>query len=139
MKESGETLARDVMISDPITASVPLTVRDAVTLLARRKVSGLPVVDAEGKLVGVLSEFDMMKQIRGHSGNPAEIFDEPAQYSEPAAFVHEDVPMEELLDRFIQTRFRRLAVVNGDGLLRGLITRQDMIRALYYRAQLGED
>ena len=56
----------DVMTVDPVTVSVEATVETAEQLLAAYRISGLPVVDANGHLVGVLSRTDLL--LEGGSG-----------------------------------------------------------------------
>ena len=50
----------DVMTMDPITVAVDARVEDAEQLLARYRISGLPVVDGDGQLVGVVSRTDLL-------------------------------------------------------------------------------
>ena len=52
--------ARDVMTTDVITVDPDTTVQALATLLAERGISGAPVVDAGGRLVGVVSEGDLL-------------------------------------------------------------------------------
>src|SRR5919198_2573221 len=52
--------ARDVMTADPITVRPEAGVHEAAELLSEHRVSGLPVRDANGNLVGILSEFDLI-------------------------------------------------------------------------------
>jgi CBS-domain-containing membrane protein len=54
----------DVMTTDPVTVSVEATIEAAEQLLAYYRVSGLPVVDANGHLVGVLSRTDLLLEGR---------------------------------------------------------------------------
>ena len=57
-----ELRVRDIMQKDVITATPEATVRELADLLARHKISGVPVVDGEGKVVGVVSEADVILQ-----------------------------------------------------------------------------
>ena len=50
----------DVMTSNPIVVQPQTPIKEAIQLLAERRISGLPVVDGEGKLVGVITESDLM-------------------------------------------------------------------------------
>jgi CBS domain-containing protein len=54
--------ARDVMTTDVVTVSPETSVRDAARLMLGKRISGLPVVDAAGQLVGVISEGDLMRR-----------------------------------------------------------------------------
>ncbi|WP_448604771.1 CBS domain-containing protein [Thermoleptolyngbya sp.] len=60
----------DVMTPDPIVVHPETPLNEAIKLIAERRVSGLPVVDADGKLVGVLSEADLMWRETGPTPPP---------------------------------------------------------------------
>jgi CBS domain-containing protein len=55
----------DVMSHDPIMVSPQTPLKEAIKILAERRISGLPVVDDAGKLVGVISETDLLWQETG--------------------------------------------------------------------------
>ncbi|MBR8831295.1 MAG: Inosine-5'-monophosphate dehydrogenase [Chroococcopsis gigantea SAG 12.99] len=55
----------DVMTPNPITVKPDTSLQEAIKILAENHISGLPVVDDEGKLVGVISETDLMWQETG--------------------------------------------------------------------------
>jgi len=54
-----QLLAREIMTTPVITVSPQTPVRDAACLLVERHISGLPVVDSEGNLVGIVTEADL--------------------------------------------------------------------------------
>ncbi|MBA4357683.1 MAG: hypothetical protein C0405_08170 [Desulfovibrio sp.] len=54
--------AIDIMTPNPVTLSPETDIRTAATLLLERKINGAPVVDAQGKLVGVLCQSDLVAQ-----------------------------------------------------------------------------
>ncbi|MFQ3615350.1 MAG: CBS domain-containing protein [Cyanobacteriota bacterium] len=60
----------DVMTPDPLVVHPETPLNEAIKLIAERRVSGLPVVDADGKLVGVLSEADLMWRETGPTPPP---------------------------------------------------------------------
>ncbi len=105
-------------------------IADAVQLLLRRGYSGAPVVDAQQRVVGVLSEFDCLR-----------VLSEAAYEDWPAGTVQEHMTgaTETVLatadifavaQRFAESQLRRLPVVDADGRLVGLITRRDLLRGL---------
>ncbi|HIK46414.1 MAG TPA: CBS domain-containing protein, partial [Leptolyngbyaceae cyanobacterium M65_K2018_010] len=55
----------DVMTPDPISVTPNTVLKDAIQLLADKHIGGLPVIDEAGKLVGILSESDLMWQATG--------------------------------------------------------------------------
>jgi len=56
----GEPLARDIMTTPAVTVTPDVTVKDLVALFRDRRVGGVPVVDADGMLVGIVTEGDLM-------------------------------------------------------------------------------
>ena len=54
--------AKDIMTHDPITVGPKTTVREIAELLINHKISGLPVVDDEGEVLGMVSEGDLMRK-----------------------------------------------------------------------------
>jgi predicted transcriptional regulator len=59
-----QTIA-DIMTPDPIVVNPQTPLNEAIKILAENRISGLPVIDANGKLVGVISETDLMWQETG--------------------------------------------------------------------------
>jgi nucleotide-binding universal stress UspA family protein/predicted transcriptional regulator len=134
---------RDLMTRDlaVLRADEPLTT--ALRKLLRHRVSGAPVVDGAGKLVGVLSEHDllawdqgMLDLLAGDPGMP------PADYRRRVAMarvgdvmsrspvtVDEDTPLDAAMRTLVHHAMRRLPVVR-DGQLVGILTRADVLRAL---------
>ena len=55
-----ELLVADLMTIDPITVTVDASIEDAEELLRHHRITGLPVVDSEGRLVGVISQTDLL-------------------------------------------------------------------------------
>jgi CBS domain-containing protein len=56
-------LAKDVMKYDPITISQDSDLADAAQIMAMNRISGLPVVDSDGNLVGIITKTDIVKAI----------------------------------------------------------------------------
>lgn len=62
------SLVRDIMTRTVVTVRPTDTLQSAATLLAEKDISGMPVVDADGKVVGVLSEKDLLRTLRDRAG-----------------------------------------------------------------------
>jgi CBS domain-containing protein len=134
---------RDVMTRDPAVVRADEPVGTALRKLLRHQVSGAPVVDAAGQLVGVLSEHDLLAWdqslldlLAGDPGMP------PADYRRRVAAsrvadlmsrspltVDEEAPLDAAMRTLVHHAMRRLPVVR-DGQLVGIITRADVLRAL---------
>lgn len=141
----------DVMTPDPIsvTSSTPLT--KAIRLIADRRISGMPVIEANGKLVGVISESDLMWQETGANPPPYIMMLDSIIYLEnPATFERElhkalgqtvgevmtktvvtiapDAPLREAAQLLHRHNIHRLIVVDSASAVVGLLTRGDIIR-----------
>ena len=132
----------DVMTRQLITASPETTFKEAVRLLEDNRISGLPVVDRGGKLVGIVSEADLLNKAekrepdayvlesRRHrlDRSRASALDVAAAMSRDIFSVHPDSPIA-LAAREMHSRgFRRLPVVDSEGRLVGIVSRGDVLK-----------
>ena len=132
-----KTTAKDIMSSRLIVAREGMNIEDALKLLVNNKVTGLPVVDIEGKIVGILSEYDIIARVGKEKDIDSEIFRDAIPYSKNVESVEEDTPLTEILERFIQLKCRRLPVLDKSRRLVGIISRRDVMKVLYYRAKVS--
>jgi CBS domain-containing protein len=119
-------LVRNVMSPSPVTIGADATVRDAARLLADGDVGSLPVVNGDGRLVGIVTDRDIV--IRVVAGD----LDVSAPVGEIASAdicaVSPDASVEEAARLFGQAQVRRLPVVAEDDRLVGIITQADLAR-----------
>ena len=99
-------------------------VADALDELIQRNVSGLPVLDERGHIVGVVSEKDMLQLFYEDRATVSEIMTR-----EPVA-VAVDEPLHEIIDIMMTNDFRRVLVHDGTGKLVGLVSRRDVMPAV---------
>jgi IMP dehydrogenase len=108
------------MILNPITLSPDATLREAMSLMMRFKISGVPIVDGRGKLVGILTNRDL--QFEQDLDRPArEVMTHRGLVTAPAGTTLEEA--ERILG---EHRIEKLPVVGADGSLKGLITVKDI-------------
>jgi CBS domain-containing protein len=131
------TVARDIMSTDLITIRENETLEDALKSLINHKVTGLPVVDAKGRMIGVVSEYDLIRQLSRHKKLKPGIFQEKIEYSKKPFGILPSLPLDKVVRHFVESKFRRLPVVDKDGMLVGIITRRDLMRIYFYRAKLS--
>jgi CBS domain-containing protein len=146
--------AADIMTSDVLTINGDASVLDAARILLRHRVSGLPVVDWNGKLVGVLTEGDLLR--RAETGTERrrqhwlELLLGPGRAAADYAHAHARKVSELMSDQVVsigpQTaledavalmerhKVKRLPVVT-DGKLVGIVSRHDFLRALIDKAE----
>lgn len=136
----GEVMTRDVV---SVTPETPL--KDVAAVLVERGISGLPVCDADGTVVGVLSEADLLVKQGGSPERSGGLFAwlvETASAPDlaklrahtageamtaPAITVEPDSPVSEAARTMVSLGVNRLPVVE-DGRLAGIVTRADLVR-----------
>jgi IMP dehydrogenase len=112
------------VVKDPITINPTMTVREVLDLTSRHKISGLPVVNAAGKVVGIVTNRDLRFETK---------LDQPVKNimtpRERLVVVREGTKREEALSLMHKHRLERVLVVNKNFELRGLITVKDVLKS----------
>ena len=148
--------AHQIMTRKVITVKADTSIRDAADLMLQHHISGLPVVDVTGKLLGIVSEGDFMRRGEiGTQGPRIRWLDFLMGAGKSAVdYVHaygrkvgeimtqdglvtatEDMPLEELVRMMERGNVKRLPVLRGDALI-GIVARSDLLRAV---ASLARD
>jgi len=143
----------DVMTPDPIIVGPQTPLKEAIKILAERRISGLPVVDEAGKLVGVISETDLLWQETGVEPPVYIMFldsviylENPARHdqelhkalgqtvgevmSDEPVTVKPDQPLRKAAKLMQEKSIRRLAVTDDAGKVIGILTPGDIVRAM---------
>lgn len=119
----------DYMATDLVTLSPDMEINRAMKTLLDERVSGAPVVDAKGLLVGVLSKKDCLKAALS-SFYYQEWGGSVADYmSSPVETLEADMELVQAAERFLASHFRLFPVMR-DGRLAGQISRTDVLRGL---------
>jgi CBS domain-containing protein len=118
--------AKDIMTTHVVTVDLDDTVDHAISLMVRHRISGLPVLDKQGRPAGIISEFDLLKLICDGGGEQSRVCD----YVSPDLFgVSEEDDWVSVADMFRAKHVRRLPVLRN-GMLVGIVTRHDLVRAV---------
>lgn len=136
-RQDGGTHAREIMSTEVTTVTDETTVEEALRILVNNRITGIPVINSKGKMVGVLSEYDLLIQISQGADLGVKVFQQKITFSKKIASITDDTPLGKIVPMFIESKFRRLPVVNHSGKLVGIITRRDLMRLYYYRAKLN--
>lgn len=116
------------IIDKPVTVGADQTIRDVRTLMSKHSVTGLPVLDADGKVVGIITARDLR-----FSRDDATLVRD-AMTADPIMVARDTTPSE-ARDKFDAYKIEKLPVVDSEGRLSGLITVKDMEkREIYPRA-----
>ncbi len=126
-------VAKDIMSTELLLLSPDMLVSEAIQLLVKRGVSGAPVMDERGKLVGILSELDCMNMIASRSFHQ-EVDNSATAVSELMTLggitVEPETDLYTIVHKFKQLRVRRLPVMQGDQIV-GMVSRRDVLKALH--------
>jgi CBS domain-containing protein len=131
--------AKDAMTSPAITVTPDAHCKDAAALLVRHRISALPVVDAAGRLVGLVSEADLL---------PLETTPDPRSQATPLPpraqpvprrvdevmtsevyTVDEDTDLGVVAQRMLEANVKRFPVMSGDRVV-GIVSRHDLVRVI---------
>jgi CBS-domain-containing membrane protein len=137
MSESPYTVS-DVMTHTVVAVGRDASFKEIVALIDQWKVSALPVLEGEGRVVGVVSEADLLAK-EGVKGGGEQAFDpvERAKaegltagelMSAPAITVHADASVAEAARIMARRRVKRLPVVDAIGILQGVVSRSDLLK-----------
>src|ERR687883_486863 len=121
------------MIVDPVTIRPDRPVREALSVMERYKISGVPVVDEDGHLVGIITNRDLRFETR---------FNIPVSdvmTKQPLVTVPVGTTLEEAKGVLQKHRIEKLLVVDGDKHLKGLITVKDIQKAIKYPSAAKDD
>ena len=149
--------AEDVMVRNVVCAGPEDLVRDVAARMLEGRYSGLPVVDADGRVLGIISESDLIRRpeietdhakrgwlyvflssnsgardfVKSHGRLAREVM------TQPAICVDSQAPLAEVVRLMERHRIRRMPVLgggkHGGGTLVGLLTRADLLRAVVQR------
>ncbi len=159
MDTDGENMkVREVMTIEVVTLNEYMSVREAAKVLAECNISGAPVLDSEGKLVGMLTESDILRSVKAaadevHMVFPSihtmgvmfelakgeteimEAFDDQANtvvmdvMTKKPITCSPDTALNEVASILVKKGINRLPVVDDDGHVVGIVTRGDIVRA----------
>ncbi|WP_326648893.1 MULTISPECIES: CBS domain-containing protein [unclassified Streptomyces] len=139
MPDSPHTVS-DVMTHTAVAVGRHATYKEIVELMEQWQVSALPVLEGESRVIGVVSEADLLPKEEYRLDNPAQA-DRPLSdmakaravsaeelMSSPAITVHASATVAEAARIMARRRVKRLPVVDEVGLLEGVVSRSDLLK-----------
>ena len=132
------TTVKDVMTTTVVAVREEADFKEMVAGLRSRRVSAFPVIDAAGRVIGVVSEADLLLKEAAPTGlsrlswrlterSKAEGVTAAEVMTKPAVTIGQDATVTEAAQRMQSRRVKRLPVVDEDGRLRGIVSRADVL------------
>jgi CBS-domain-containing membrane protein len=128
--------AKDAMTVPAITINQEATVREAGDVLARRGISALPVVDDDSRLVGIVSQMDLLRistgdAAQGPEGQPENTRSQPMRVADimtvEVVTVSPETDLHMVAKRLSESHVRQLPVLSDSELV-GVVSRRDLIK-----------
>ncbi|EEG79002.1 CBS domain-containing protein [Dethiobacter alkaliphilus] len=146
-------LAKEIMTTNVISVSQEATINDVAAILVEHRISGVPVVDKEQRVVGMVTEGDLIHQdkklhtpafleILGgviYLENPQRVAKDLEKMTATKVVeimtrkvftVKEDTPIEDIATMMVERQVNRVPVVDAAGKLTGIVSRQDLVKAM---------
>ncbi len=124
---------KSVMSTNILTVSPDTDIYDAIRILVDHNVTGLPVVDGNQAVLGILSEKDVLALMVNAEDKPGRVADYMTVH--PICFDQND-SLIEVAECFIDNHFRRVPIV-ADGKLVGILSRRDIVRFIMHLRHKG--
>jgi CBS domain-containing protein len=147
-----EMHVEDVMTKDVLSVTKYETIVRVANILSEKNISGLPVVDNDKKVVGIITQADilsivgvskdhtlkdLLKYMLGEKLPERRMGDIVGDVmTSPVATIQAEANIAEAVQQMAEKKIRRLCVVDGKNRLTGLITRADILRAVLKRLEV---
>lgn len=116
-------IARDIMTRKVATIHPGASVQEAAQLLDQKRISGAPVVDTDDKIIGIITEADIISKVDREGLRVADIM------SHNVIAVSEETPVSEIAALLTERKIKRVPVVENEKLV-GIVSRADIVHAV---------
>ena len=128
--------ASDVMVKEVITVTESMPLKDVARMFIDKKITGAPVVNVEGELVGVISETDIIRKTTSIGAwSPSTV---GQIMTRPAVTVSPDETLQRVFEMMYNRRIHRVVVAEGPR-IKGIVTTMDILRAIATNLKGGDD
>ena len=146
--------AKNIMTSDVVTVTPETSIGELSKILLENKISGVPVIDIEGKLIGIVSEADIIREnikvqfpfyfdplmVSGYIVDFEKYKEDIKDYldikvglimSHRIKTVNPSTPVSEVADIMVSNKVNRIPVIDENRRVVGIITRADILRSMF--------
>ncbi len=129
-------LAKDVMTPEPLCCGPETTLNEVANLMVEADCGEIPVVDASNRLIGVVTDRDIVCRIVAKGKNPSAVKAEEAM-TQPVVAVTADTTLDEVVAVMEENQIRRVPVVDASGCCCGIIAQAD-VAMVARESEVGE-
>ena len=122
-------IASDIMTRKVITIHPEASVQEAAQLLDQFRISGIPVVNARGDLIGIITEADIISKVNRYGLLDQDGMRVSEIMSRDVTTVNEDTPVGDIATLLTERKIKRVPVVR-EGRLVGIVSRGDIVHAV---------
>jgi len=121
-----DLIAKDIMTTEVITLQSDKKISQAQAMMRIKKISGIPIVDNEKKLIGVISIEDIVTALEEN------IINSPIKsiMTDNVLTINLDDSLNSMVEKFENYKFGRFPVVDNDNFLKGIITKEDILHGI---------
>ena len=149
LRNAEQLMVRDFMTTDVATVGPDTLLRDAARLLLKLKISGLPVINDERKLVGIVSEADFLSAMGIPCHHPAHNLWQTLEsmfkhrpdtghapdkvsdvMTQQVVTINDDETLHEVIDTMKRYHVKRVVVTNEQKQLQGIVTRSNLVKVI---------
>ena len=128
--------ASDVMIKDVLSVSESTPLKEVAKMFVERRITGAPVVNDSGELVGVISETDIIRKTNNIGAWSPSMAGQIM--TKPAVTVAPDDALQRVCEMMYNRRIHRVVVAEGKQ-IKGILTTMDILRAIATHLKGGDD
>lgn len=148
-RQTEQLYVRDIMSTDVATVTPDTPLRDAARLLLELRISGLPVVNEDNLLIGIVTEADFLSAMGvpchhpahnlwqtldamfRHKASPVNMPEKVADImTQQIITIHDDDNLHDVIDTMKQNHIKRIVVTNEQQQIQGIITRSNLVKVL---------
>lgn len=129
--------AKDIMTKDVISVRTDTPIFDAIELLVKNQITGMPVVKEDMTLVGMLTEKDALRLFYSHEDDKHKTVED--FMTRPAVHYNENESLQAICDFMMINYFRRVPVTSKKGKVVGIISRPDVIKYIIRLSRKSSD
>jgi CBS domain-containing protein len=128
--------AREMMTPSPQCCSPETPLNEVANLMVECDCGEIPVVDASNRLIGVVTDRDIVCRVVAKGKNPTAVTAAEAM-TEPVVCVNQDTPLQDVVAVMEENQIRRVPVVDASGCICGIIAQADVAMQAHER-EVGE-